>query len=96
MLSHDLAKALLARRNNDVKVEVILNHIMLDKDGEVIDDAETKPDTLQSVPLRDHIDSEPYKISSNHIVEYNSLSDTIVIRASIVSYYTEEEKADVK
>jgi hypothetical protein len=89
MLSHDLARALLARRNNDVRIEVILSQIVLDKDGEVDDKAVTEEDRLVRIALRDHIDSEPYVVENYNLIGYNHMDDTVVIKASIVSYYTQ-------
>ena len=76
MLSHDLARALLARRNNDVRVEVLVD-----------DDPEGERDYL--VKLTDLRDFEPSNgaqtVAVDEIVAYDAEDDEIVIRARSIA-----------
>lgn len=75
MLSHDLARALLARRNNDVRIAVLIDD---DPDGER-DVWETR------VPLRDDLsDGSAFKATTDQVVTYAPEDDAIVIRAGFV------------
>ncbi len=73
MLSHDLARALLARRNNDVQVEFLTAA----PDGDSF--------LLRRVELRDGgFLSAPELVGPEEVVEYDPERDVIVIRAGFV------------
>ncbi len=73
MLSHDLARALLARRNNDVQVEFLTEG----PDGDSV--------LLRRVELRDGgFLAEPERVSPEEVVEYDPDRDVIVVRAGFV------------
>jgi hypothetical protein len=80
MLSHDLARALLARRNNDVRIVA-----RLDDGG---------PDYLDvSVPLRDSADeAESLRVSADQVVDYFPTADKVVVFAGEV--YTGPRRDD--
>lgn len=74
MLSHDLAHALLARRNNDVQVEYLTEA----PDGDQF--------LLRRVDLRDGgFLAEPERVGSEEVVAYDSDRDLILIRAGFVA-----------
>jgi hypothetical protein len=74
VLSHDLAHALLARRNNDVQVEFLADA----PDGEQFE--------LRRVELRDGgFLAEPERITSSEVVAYDAERDVILIRAGFVA-----------
>jgi hypothetical protein len=84
MLSHDLAHALLARRNNDVRIEVLVEHAIDVIPGEEL--VLREPLHLDSVELRDAdpaVDDE-HRLTADQIVTYDSTADVIVIRAATV------------
>ncbi len=73
MLSHDLARALLARRNNDVQVEVLTEG----PDGDSF--------LLRRIDLRDGGRLlPPERIGPDEVVEYDPERDVIVVRAGFV------------
>jgi hypothetical protein len=74
MLSHDLAQELLARRNNDVRIQVLLDD---DPDGE----------TYQTclVELRDQDPTIDPDLNGEPVVTYDHDGDVVVIRAGIVT-----------
>lgn len=73
MLSHDLARELLARRNNDVRVEVLV-------------DDDTTGETYQTVmvELRDQDPTIDPDLNDDAVVGYSGLNDVIIIRAGLV------------
>lgn len=76
MLSHDLARALLARRNNDVRIEVLVD-----------DDPAGVRDFL--VKVTDLRDFEPSSGSTTvppeEVVAYDAKADAIVIKAGSIA-----------
>jgi hypothetical protein len=82
MLSHDLAKLLLARRNNDVKIEVILEEYEDDVVAEFEEDRDATGGQL--VDLRDG-DLEENPLKQEFLVDYNPLADCIVIKGGTIS-----------
>ena len=82
MLSHDLARELLARRNNDVRIDILVENNELQI-------------YTTTVELRDSPDVlNDYKIDPKDVVSYHSKSDFIVIRAGLV-YTGTVDDADV-
>jgi hypothetical protein len=80
VLSHELARALLARRDNDVRIVVIAS------DGGT-DDLEI------SVPLRDSADEmETHRVTSDQVVHYFPTADEVAIFAGEV--YTGPRRDD--
>lgn len=74
MLSHDLAHALLARRNNDVRVEYLTD--APDGDGFL----------LRQLELRDSpFLGEPERVASDEVVTYDAGQDWVIIRAGFVA-----------
>jgi hypothetical protein len=74
MKSHELAKALLARRDNDIRFDVY-----------VTDD--TGNYTTMYTELRDHIENgyeEPQWVPSEEVIYYDSTADFLVIRLNEV------------
>jgi hypothetical protein len=79
MLSHDLARALLARRNNDVSIEYLTEAPGGDEC------------LLRRVELRDSgFLVEPERVTAEQVVAYDADRDVIVIRAGYVA--TGEDK----
>lgn len=76
MLSHDLARALLARRNNDVRIEVLVDD---DPTGE-------RGIWASRVELRDCGVSggSIWQLPSSEVVTYDDEDDTVVVRAAFV------------
>ncbi|GAA0495000.1 hypothetical protein Ade02nite_19370 [Paractinoplanes deccanensis] len=75
MLSHDLARELLARRNNDIRIEVLVDD---DPEGE-------RAIWAKRTELRDNDNGgSPYQIPSEQVVSYDSDDDVIVIKANFV------------
>jgi hypothetical protein len=76
VLSHDLARALLARRNNDVLIEVLVDE---DPTGE-------RELQTQRVDLRDggQATGSMWQVPSDLVVEYDGADDVVVIRAGFV------------
>lgn len=70
MLSHDLARELLRRRDNDVAVTVIVDNGV---------------EYEATANLRDHDDAFDWKIASSEVVGYNPSADRTVIAASAVA-----------
>lgn len=76
MLSHDLARALLARRNNAIRVEVLVDD---DPSGE-------RAIWPAYVGLRDGgtaTDSQ-WQVTSDEVVTYDPKADAVVIKANFV------------
>jgi hypothetical protein len=74
MLSHDLARALLARRNNDVRIEVLVD-----------DDPKGEREIFASrTELRDDSESS-YRVATGEVVSYDAEDDVIVIKAAFVA-----------
>nr|WP_221374355.1 hypothetical protein [Actinoplanes polyasparticus] len=75
MLSHELARALLARRNNDVRIEVLVDD---DPEGE-------RAIWEKRTELRDDTSGHsPYAIPAEQVVAYDEDRDVVVIKASFV------------
>lgn len=75
MLSHDLARALLARRNNDVRIEVLVDDDPTGQRGYLV----------QRTDLRDFEPSNgATTVPAEEIVAYDTEGDVIVIRAGSV------------
>lgn len=76
MLSHDLARLLLARRNNDVRIEVLVD-----------DDPAGERGLL--VKVTDLRDFEPSSgattVPAEEVVSYDAEDDVIVIRAGSIA-----------
>lgn len=66
MLSHELAKALLARRNNDIKICVVVTE-------------QNKESEFRYVDLADSEDNYEFIVDSENVVRYDSMADAIVI-----------------
>lgn len=73
MMSHDLARELLARRNNDVRVRVILD-----------DDPTGKTYTTQLIELQDADPTIDPDLRTDPVVAYDATHDVIVIYAGCV------------
>jgi|GEM_PF-6128830 hypothetical protein len=73
MLSHDLARELLARRNNDVRVQVLID-----------DDPTGETYRTSLVELRDQDSTIDPDLLGDPVVTYDPASDVIVIRAGAV------------
>lgn len=75
MLSHDLARALLAHRNNDVRIEVLVD-----------DDPAGERDYL--VLRTDLRDFEPsngaHTIPAGEVVGYDGADDVVIVRAGFL------------
>lgn len=82
MLSHDLARLLLARRNNDVKIEVLIEEYEEDVVAEFEEDREATGGQL--VDLRDG-DLEENPLKSDYMVGYDSTTDCIVIKGGTIN-----------
>lgn len=82
MLSHDLARLLLARRNNDVKIEVIVKEYT----PEVVADFEDDRDATggQLVDFRDG-DLEENPLKPEFMVDYNPIADCIIIKGGTIN-----------
>jgi hypothetical protein len=75
MLSHDLAHALLARRNNDVRIEVLVDD----------DPAGERDIWAKRIELRDDLrDGSTFRITADELVTYDTDDDFVVIRAGYV------------
>lgn len=76
MLSHDLARALLAHRNNDIRVEVLV-----DDDPSGVRDIWAK-----RIELRDGgaMRGSEYHMPGSELVAYDGEDDVVVIRAGFV------------
>lgn len=75
MLSHDLARALLAHRDNDVRIEVLVDD---DPDGER-DIYKTR------VGLRDGVTlTSGYYLPADELVGYDGENDLVIIKAAFV------------
>lgn len=76
MLSHDLARELLARRNNDVRIEILVDD----------DPAEVRDVYATRIELRDSGASRgsTYELPPEEIVTYLADDDVIVIRAGLL------------
>lgn len=74
MLSHDLARALLAHRNNDVRVEVL-----------TYNPADDDTPLLRQVELRDggFLTAED-RVDEADVVAYDADRDAIIVRAGFV------------
>jgi hypothetical protein len=72
MLSHDLARALLDRRNNDVRIEVLVDD----------DPAGVRDLLVRRVELRDLPDGSRHR--TDEVVVYDTDDDVVVIRAAYV------------
>lgn len=79
MLSHDLAHELLAHRNNDVRVEVLV-------------DDDTTGETYKTVmvELRDQDPTIDPDLREDPVIGYDSVNDVVFIRAGIVVVSEEE------
>lgn len=73
MLSHDLARALLARRNNDVRIEVLIDD----------DPAGERGYLVRRVGLRDDLRGSA-QIPAGDVITYDTADDVIVVRAGCV------------
>ena len=76
MLSHDLARALLAHRNNDARIEVLVD-----------DDPTGERDIFaKRVDLRDggQARGSVYALPSDEIVSYDTEDDVIVVKAAFI------------
>lgn len=75
MLSHDLARALLAHRNNDIRIEVLVD-----------DDPTGKRDVYRSrIGLRDGVTLTcGHHLPAAEVVAYDGDDDVVVIRAAFV------------
>jgi hypothetical protein len=71
MRSHDLARRLLARRDNDIQVEVVVS-----------EDPKSDDDKLSRTELRDSREVEG--VSPDEVLAYDSQHDFLVIRAGLV------------
>jgi len=71
MDSHELARALLAHRATDVRIEVVI-----DGPGPAYD--------RQLVYLRDHPEDDDIRIPTSSVVFYHPDADAMVIRAGFV------------
>jgi hypothetical protein len=83
MLSHELARLLLARRDNDVRIEVLLDD---DPTGETYRTYMVElrcDDTLLDPDLR-----------SDGAVHYDPRADALVIHAGVVTLIDPDEAAD--
>ena len=81
MNSHELAKALLVRRVNDVRIEVLID----------VDEEEPR---ISRTELRDHVEGgyrPTYLLDSAYVVAYDPLVDVIVIKAGTVVVLSKEE-----
>lgn len=78
MLSHDLARALLARRNNDVRIEVLVDD----------DPAGERPLFARRVELRDRgaVTGSTWAIPADEVVEYDGDDDVVVVKAAFVVF----------
>lgn len=75
MLSHDLARALLSRRNNDIRIEVLVDD----------DPAGEREIWAKQVELRDDLrGGSTWQIGSDDLITYDTEGDVIVIRAGFV------------
>ncbi len=76
MLSHDLARLLLAHRNNDIRVEVLVDD----------DPAGERDLHAQWVDLRDGGTARGswHELPADQVVAYNPDEDVVVIRAGFV------------
>jgi hypothetical protein len=86
MLSHDLAKLLLARRNNDLKIEVIIEEYDEDVLKEMEEEGTGFDDRTghRLVDLRDG-DLEENPLKSEFMIDYDPTSDCIVIKGGTIS-----------
>ncbi len=74
MLSHDLARVLLARRNHNVHVEVLVD-----------DDPTGEHDPItRTTELRDDMTGSMYRIAADDLLVYDNERDVLVIRAGMV------------
>lgn len=73
MMSHDLARQLLARRNNDVRIEVLVD-----------DDPTGETYQTVTVELRDQDPTIDPDLNDDAVVSYSGLNDVIIIRAGLV------------
>ncbi|GIF08713.1 hypothetical protein [Actinoplanes siamensis] len=73
MLSHELARELLARRNNDVRIQVVLDD---NPGGEAY--------TTVLVELRDQDSTIDPDLRAQPVVTYDATADAVVIRAGAV------------
>jgi len=73
MLSHDLARELLARRNNDVRVQVLVD-----------DDPSGETHKTCLVELRDQDPTINPELRADPVVSFDPYNDVVVIRAGIV------------
>lgn len=73
MLSHDLARALLARRDNDVRVQVLVD-----------DDPTGETYRVSLVQLRDQDRTIDPDLNAEPVVGYDADADAVVIRAGCV------------
>jgi hypothetical protein len=76
MLSHDLARLLLARRNNDVRIEVLVDD----------DPAGGRDIWAKRVELRDRgvTTGSAWEVPAGQVVEYDPDDDVIVVKAAFV------------
>lgn len=74
MLSHDLARELLARRNNDVRVQLLID-----------DDPTGQTYRTMLVELRDQDSTIDPDLLGDPVVAYDPVTEVIVIRAGAVS-----------
>jgi hypothetical protein len=74
VLSHDLARELLAKRNNDVCIEVLIDD---DPSGE------TYRTTL--VELRDQDPAIDPDLNAEPVLRYDHTNDVLIIKAGIVA-----------
>lgn len=74
MLSHDLARALLAHRNNDVRVEVLVDD----------DPAGDRDIWAKRTELRDDRRCGAFQVPAEDLVGYDGENDVVVIKAAFV------------
>lgn len=82
MLSHDLARELLARRNSDVRIQVVID-----------DDPTGVTYRTTLVQLRNEDDTLDADLRAEPVVTYDSDADAVVIRAGAVVLTDPDEPA---
>jgi hypothetical protein len=76
MLSHDLARELLSRRNNDIRIEVLVDD----------DPAGLRDYLMRRTDLRDFEPSNGAQtVPAGEVVAYDAEDDVIVIRAGSIA-----------
>ena len=76
MLSHDLARILLAHRNNDVRIEVLVDD----------DPAGERAIRPQWCGLRDSMPAgSGFAVPAGEVVVYDAEDDVLVVRAGVVA-----------